>query len=138
VKEGVIGYIDPRASSEWHVIENAWQNTYIARKADSGMAMNCQSYCYGILHFVLGSHLILQRNMSCLSLYCFEINRLFSILFWQNILIKLQHAIKVNQSWRLKAFWLQKWLDACWKDKRWPNKFWAHTQNWTIHHIAKF
>jgi len=64
VKEGVIGYIDPRASSEWHVIENAWQNTDIARKADSRMAMNCQSYCYGILHFVSGSHLILQRNMS--------------------------------------------------------------------------
>jgi hypothetical protein len=25
-----------------------------ARKADSRMAMNCRSYCYGILHFVLG------------------------------------------------------------------------------------
>ena len=54
VKEGVIGYIDPRASSERHVIENAWKNTDIARKADSGMAMNCQSYCYGILHFCFG------------------------------------------------------------------------------------
>jgi hypothetical protein len=59
VKESVIGYIIPRTSSEWHVIESAWQNTDIARKADSRMAMNCQSYCYGILHFVLGSHLIL-------------------------------------------------------------------------------
>jgi hypothetical protein len=69
VKEVVIGYIVPRTSSEWHVIENAWQNTYIARKADSRMAMNCQSYCYGILHFVLGSHLILQWNMSCFCLF---------------------------------------------------------------------
>jgi hypothetical protein len=48
------------------VIENAWQNTDITRKAYSRMAMNCQSYCYGILHFVLGSHLILERNMSFL------------------------------------------------------------------------
>jgi hypothetical protein len=127
VKDDVINHVVARTSSEWYVIENAWQNTDIARKADSRMAMNCQSYCYGILHFVLGSHLILQRIMSCLSLCCSEINRLFSILFWQNILIKLQHAIKVNQSWRLKVFWLQKWLDACWKNERWPNKFWAHT-----------
>ena len=49
--------------------------------------------------------------------------QMFSILFWQNILIKLQHAIKVNQSWRLKVFWLQKWLDACWNDIRWLNHF---------------
>jgi hypothetical protein len=76
--------------------------------------------------------------MSCLSLCCFEINRLFSILFWQNILIKLQHAIKVNQSWRLKVFWLQKWLDA-WKWHEVTKQFWTHTSwNWTTHHVAKF
>ena len=40
IEEGVIGYIVPRTSSEWHVIENAWQNTDIARKADSRMVMN--------------------------------------------------------------------------------------------------
>jgi hypothetical protein len=28
---------------------------------------------------------------------------MFSILFWQNILIKLQHVIKINQSWRFKS-----------------------------------
>ena len=54
VKEGIIGYIIPQTSSEWQVIKIAWQNTDIARKADSGMAMNCQSYCYGILHFCFG------------------------------------------------------------------------------------
>ena len=40
VKEGVIGYIVPQTSLEWHVIKNAWQNTNIARKADSRMVMN--------------------------------------------------------------------------------------------------
>ena len=68
-KEGVIGYIVPRTSSEWHVIESAWQNTDIARKAYSRTVMNCQSYCYGILHFVLGSHLILQRKIPCFYLF---------------------------------------------------------------------
>jgi hypothetical protein len=29
--------------------------------------------------------------------------QMFSISFWQNILIKLQHAIKINQSWRFKS-----------------------------------
>ena len=51
-KEGVIGYIIPQTSSELHVIKSAWQNTDFARKADSRMVMNSQSYCYGILHFV--------------------------------------------------------------------------------------
>ena len=64
VKELVIDHFVARTSSEWWVIGIAWQNRDIARKADSRMAMNCQSYCYGILHFVSGSHLILQRNMS--------------------------------------------------------------------------
>jgi hypothetical protein len=64
--------------------------------------------------------------------------RMFSILFWQNILIKLQHAMKVNQSWRLKVFWLQKWLDA-WKWHEVIKQFWTHTSwNWAAHHIAKF
>jgi hypothetical protein len=53
VKSDVIGYIIPWTSSEWQVIENAWQNTDIARKANPRMAMNCQSYCYGILIFCI-------------------------------------------------------------------------------------
>ena len=69
VKESVTSYIVPRTTSESHVIENALLNTDIARKADSGMVMNSQSYCYEILHFVLGSHLIVQRNMHCLCLF---------------------------------------------------------------------
>ena len=51
------------------LIESAWQNANIARKVDSRMVMNSQSYCFGILHFVLGSHLILQRNMPCFCLF---------------------------------------------------------------------
>jgi len=90
VKEGIIGYIVPRTSSKWHVIENAWQNTDITRKADSRMAMNCQSYCYGILHFVLGSHLILEWNMSFLWLPVVLKSRdasfkgYFDKIFWSN------------------------------------------------------
>ena len=88
--------------------------------------------------FVLGLHLILQRNMSCFCLFVFWNQQMFSILFWQNILIKLQHAIKVNQSGRLKVFWLQKWLYA-WKWHKVTKQFWTHTSwNWTTHHIAKF
>jgi hypothetical protein len=68
--------------------------------------------------------------------------QMFNISLWQNILIKLQPAIKVNQFWRLKVFWLYKLLDDCWNDminnKRLPHKFWAHTQNWTTHHITRF
>jgi len=133
VKESVIGYIIPRTSSEWHVIESAWQNTDIARKANSRMAMNCQSYCYGILHFVLGSHLILQWNMSFF----------VSLLLWNHemflsngILTKYFDKtptckIKDNQSWRLKVFWLQKWLNA-WKWHEVTKQFWTHTSwNWT-------
>ena len=65
-KEGVIGYIIPQTSSELHVIKSAWQNTDIARKADSRMVMNCQSYCYGILHFLSWDH-IPSFNETCLA-----------------------------------------------------------------------
>ena len=127
VKEGVIGYIVPRKSAEGHVIESAWQNTDIARKADSRMVMNSQS-CVMEFCILFWDH-ISSFTETCLVFVSllFWNPRMFSISFWQNILIKLQHAIKVNQSWRLKVFWLQKWLDACWNDMRWPNKFWAHT-----------
>jgi hypothetical protein len=104
VKGDVIGYIVPRTSLEWQGIENAWQNTDIARKANPRMAMNCQP------DFVLGSYLIsLTKHVFYLSLCCFEIMRcFFQSLFWQNILIELQHAIKANQSWKIKSIWLQK------------------------------
>ena len=84
------------------MIENAWQNTDIARKDNLSMAMNCQLYWnFAILHFILGSHLIFfyETCLFYLSLCCFEITRCFpQSLFWQNILIELQHAIKANQS----------------------------------------
>ena len=79
-------------------------------------------------------------NETCLAFISllFWNQQMFSILFWQNILIKLQHAIKVNQSGRLEVFWLQKWLYA-WKWHEVTKQFWTHTfWNWTTHHIAKF
>jgi hypothetical protein len=48
------------------VIEIAWQNTDIARVVDPKRVLNCQSFLlwiFIILYFVLGSHLILERNM---------------------------------------------------------------------------
>ena len=68
------------------------------------MAMNCQLYWnFVILHWNHISSFL--RNMSFyLSLCCFEITRcFFQSLFWQNILIELQHAIKANQSWKIKS-----------------------------------
>ena len=53
-------------------VRNCSVNTDIARIVDPRRALNCQSCCYGIfaiLHFVLGSHLILERNMSFLCLF---------------------------------------------------------------------
>jgi hypothetical protein len=52
------------------VIEIAWQNTDIARVVDPKRVLNCQSFLlwiFIILYFVLGSHLILERNMMLLS-----------------------------------------------------------------------
>ena len=89
------------------------------------------AFCFGIT-----SH----PSETCLAFVSllFWNQQMFSILFWQNILIKLQHAIKVNQSGRLKVFWLQKWLYA-WKWYEVTKQFWTHTSwNWTTHHITKF
>jgi hypothetical protein len=66
------------------------------------------AFCFGIT-----SHPSMKHVLFFVSLLFWN-QQMFSILFWQNILINLQHAIKVNQSWRLKVFWLQNWLDA-WK-----------------------
>jgi len=74
---------------------NCLVNTDIARIVDPRRALNCQSCCYGIfamLHFVLGSHLILERNMSFLCLFVVLKSRDASfkgyfdknIFFWSN------------------------------------------------------
>jgi hypothetical protein len=61
------------------VIENAWQNTDIARKANLRMAMNCQLYWnFAILHFVLGSHLIfLTKHVFLFVFLLFRNNEMF-------------------------------------------------------------
>jgi hypothetical protein len=67
-------------SSKWQVIEIAWKNTDIARVANPRRVLNCQSFLlwnFSILHFVLRSHLILERSMSFLSSCCSEIKRCF-------------------------------------------------------------
>ena len=115
------------------LIESAWPNTDIARTTNSKwwwmvptmpiILLWNSAFCFGITSHPLPKHVLL------LSLCCFEINRCLTFYSDKNILIKLQHVIKNNQSWRYKVFWLQKWLDACWNDMRWPNKFWALTWN---------
>ena len=78
------------------------------------------------------------KHVLFLSLCCFEINRCLAFYPDKTFFSKLQHAIKVNHSGRLKVFWLQKWLDA-WKWHEVTKQFWTHTSwNWTTHHIAKF
>jgi len=123
---------------------NCWQNTDMARVADPRRVLTCQIISvmdFVILHFVFGSHLIFEWNMSvlCLLVVLKSRDASFKGHFWQNIWIKLQHAIKINQSWRLKVFWLQKWLDACLKCYEVTKHFWTHTSwNWNTHHVAKF
>jgi hypothetical protein len=84
-----------------------------------------QEWCWIVHHFIvdLSFRILFWGHISSFNETClvfvsllFWNQHMFSILFWQNILIKLQHAINVNQSWRLKVFWLQKWLDDCWND----------------------
>ena len=103
-------------SSEWQVIENAWQNTDITRKTDPRMAMNCQSYCYGIFPFcILSWDHISFFNETCLFFVSlsFWSQEMFSILFltifWSNSNMQLR---LINLE-KLKVFWFQKWLDAC-------------------------
>ena len=93
VNDDVIGHIVTRTSSDRQKIENAWPNTNIARKADPRMVLNCQSFCCGFLPFcifVLGSHLILERNMSFLCLPVVLKSRdasfkgYFDKIFWSN------------------------------------------------------
>jgi hypothetical protein len=79
------------------VIEVARQNTNMARKADPRMVLNCPSFYCGVVipHFVLGSHLILERNMSFLCLFVVLKSRDASFKGYfdkKKNLIKLQHT----------------------------------------------
>ena len=110
---------------EWHVIEIARWNTNIARIVDPRRALNCQSCCYGIfaiLHFVSGSHLTLQRNMSfrCLFVVMKSWDASFKGYFDKIYLIKLQHA-KFNHE-HSKCFDCRNDL-MLENDMRWPNNF---------------
>jgi hypothetical protein len=71
VKDDVIGHIVTRTSSEWQVIEIDSVKHRYRQSRWSKKGLNCQSFLlwdFSILHFVLGSHLTLQRNMSSLCL----------------------------------------------------------------------
>jgi hypothetical protein len=111
VKGDVIGYIIPRTSLEWQVIKNVWQNTYIVRKANLRMAMNCQLYWnFAILHFVLGSHLIfLTKHVFLFVSLLFQNNEMFlSKFILEKYFDRTQHAIKANQSWKIKSILIAK------------------------------
>ena len=114
-----------RTFSEWQEIEIARWNTDIARIVDPRRALNCQSCCYGIfaiLHFVSGSHLTLQRNMSfrCLFVVMKSWDASFKGYFDKICLIKLQHA-KFNPEHE-KCFDCEN--DSMLEnDMRWPNNF---------------
>jgi len=118
VKDDVIGHIVTRTSSDWQKIENAWQRTNIARKADPRMVLNCQSFRCGLLPFCI----LFWGHISSLNETCFSF--VFLLCWNQEMILSMgiltkyfdqtpTCKIKANQSWRLKVFWLQKWLDIC-------------------------
>ena len=67
------------------------------------------AFCFGVTSYPWTKHVF------PLSSCCFEIKRcFFQRVFWQNILIKLQHAkLRLVNPKTLKVFWLQKWLNIC-------------------------
>jgi hypothetical protein len=82
VKEGVNGYIAPRTSSEWHVIENAWQNTYMPEKL-------IQEWRWTVDHIVMEFCILFWDNISSFNETClvfvsllFWNQQMFNILFW--------------------------------------------------------
>jgi hypothetical protein len=95
VKGDVIGYIIPRTSSEWQVIENACQKSWSKNGDELSIIL---LWNFAILHFYFGitSH-SLTKHVFSLFLCCSEVRRCLAFHFWQNILIELQHAIKANQ-----------------------------------------
>jgi hypothetical protein len=121
VKDDVINHIVTRTSSKRQMIENVWQNTDIARSKKRVNLSIILLWSFVILHFCFGitSH-PLTKHIFPLSLCCSESMRcLFQWVFWQIFLIKLQHVkLRLINLERLKVFWLQKWLDACWNDMR--------------------
>jgi hypothetical protein len=86
-------------SSEWQVIEIAWRNIDIARVADPRRMLTCQIIFvmnFVILHFISGSYLILQRNMSFLYLFVVmkswdvSFKWYFDKIFWSNSNMRLR------------------------------------------------
>jgi hypothetical protein len=138
VKDDVFNHIFTRTSSDWQKIENVWQSTNIARKADPRMVLNCQSFCCG----VLPSCILFWGHISSFNETCLFI---VSLLFWKHEifilkkkLIELQHAkLRLVNPKKLKVFWLQKWLDA-WKWDEVTKKIFSSHMNWTTHHVVKF
>jgi len=71
------------------MIENAWKNTDIARKADPKKVLNCQSYCYGILLFCI----LFWDHISFFNETC-----IFFVFLLLCISFLIKYVIKVNQS----------------------------------------
>jgi len=97
---------------------------------------SCHSaFCFGVTSHPWTKHVF------SLSFCCFEIKRcFFQRVFWQKYFVDQTptYKIKASQSWRLKVFWLRKWLDA-WKWHEVTKQFWTYTSwNWTTHHITSF
>jgi len=91
------------------------------------------------LHFVLGSHLILERNMSflCLLVVLKAWDVYFNVYFDKKILIKLQHAKSRIIDPKIKSILIvemTRYLKITWGDQA---NFEPH-KKWTTHHIAKF
>jgi hypothetical protein len=133
VRDNVISHIVTWTSSEWQVIKNAWQNTDISRKANPMMML--------MLCILFWDH-ITSFNETCLFfVYLFFWNQeMFSILLWQNTLIKLQHAIKVNQSWKIKSVLIAemtRYLLKC-QDKQQDMTKQILSSHTKLNHTAKF
>jgi hypothetical protein len=74
------------------------------------------NFCHSAFCFGVTSHPWM-KHVFPLSSCCFEIKRcFFQRVFWQKYFVDQTptYKIKASQSWRLKVFWLRKWLDA-WK-----------------------
>jgi len=71
VKEGIIGYIVPRTSSKWHVIENAWQKTDITKLI--------QEWRWIVNHIVMEFCILFWDHISSLNETCLFFGFL---LFW--------------------------------------------------------
>ena len=93
VKDDVIDHVVARTSLEWHVDQNCSAKHRYYQRSWSKKELNCQAFLwwiFAILHCVLGSHLILERNMSFLCLLVVLKSRdvsfkgYFDKIFWSN------------------------------------------------------